>query len=64
MFWLAAVQYYYQGRMQGGCFGVNPPPLELDILQNFITCAKEINCLLFSHTFCLLICRLNANTTG
>jgi len=24
--------------------GVNPPPLELDILQNFITCAKEINC--------------------
>jgi len=44
MFWLAAVQYYYQGRMQGGCFGVNPPPLELDILQNFITCAKEINC--------------------
>jgi len=35
--------------------------LELDILQNFITCAKEINC--FRILFCLLICRLNANTT-
>jgi len=32
-----------QGRMQGGG-GVKTPPLELDILQNFITCAKEINC--------------------
>jgi len=30
-----------QGRTQG--VGVKPP-LKLDILQNFITCAKEINC--------------------
>jgi len=35
---------YAQGRTQGGVLGLNPPPLELDILQNFITCAKEINC--------------------
>jgi len=33
-----------QGRTQGvGGVGVKTP-LELDILQNFITCAKEINC--------------------
>jgi len=35
-------------------------PLEFDILQNLITCTKEINCL---RIFCLLICQLNANTT-
>ena len=33
-----------EGRTQGGWVGVNPPPLELDILQKLITCAKEINC--------------------
>ena len=29
------------------------PPLDLDILQNFITCAKEINCfrILFACSF-------------
>jgi len=32
-----------QGRTQGGLVGLKTP-LELDILQNFITCAKEINC--------------------
>jgi len=32
-----------QGRTQGGGLGLKPP-LELDILQNFITCVKEINC--------------------
>jgi len=32
-----------QERTQGEGFGVNPP-LEHDILQNFITYAKEINC--------------------
>jgi len=24
--------------------GVNPPPLSLIFYENFITCAKEINC--------------------
>jgi len=38
-----------------GVFGVKPPPLSLIFYEKFITCAKEI-------TFCLLICRLNANT--
>ena len=32
------VRYHLMG------FGVNPPPLELDTLQNFSTCAKAINC--------------------
>ena len=40
--------------------GLNPL-LTLTFYKNFITCAKRINC--FSHTFCLLLCRLNANTT-
>ena len=51
---------HHQGRTQG-VVGVNPPPLEHDILQNVITCAKEINC--FRKVFCLFVCRLNANTT-
>ena len=34
---------YRKGVRKEGGFGVNPP-LELDILQNFITCTKEINC--------------------
>jgi len=33
-----------QGRTQGELGLGLKPPLELDILQNFITCAKEINC--------------------
>ena len=33
-----------QRRTQRGRVGDNPPPLEFDMLQNFITCAKEINC--------------------
>jgi len=32
-----------KGVRKGVGVGVNPP-LELDILQNFIACAKEINC--------------------
>jgi len=35
-------------------------PLSLIFYKNFITCPKEIT---FLHTFCLLICRLNANAT-
>ena len=33
--------------------GLNPPLLELDILQNFITCVKGINCfrILFACSF-------------
>ena len=31
-----------KGVRKGG-LGVNPPPLELDIWENFITCANEIN---------------------
>jgi len=33
-----------QGRMQGGHFGVKPPPFELDILQKLYYLRKEINC--------------------
>jgi len=40
----------------GGLWGWNPP-LSLIFYKNFISCSKEIN------AFCLLICRLNANTT-
>jgi len=47
---------YEQGRTQG-VVGVNPS-LSSIFYKNFITCARR----LFSHTFCLLICRLNANT--
>jgi len=36
-------------------------PLELDILQKLCYLRKRDS--LFSHTFCLLICRLNANNT-
>jgi len=32
-----------QGRAQGRGLGLNPP-LERDILQNFITCVEGINC--------------------
>jgi len=41
--------------------GLNPPPLELDILQKRYYHRKGDQ--LFSHTFLLLICRLNAKTT-
>jgi len=37
------IDVFYKGVRKGG-FGVKTPLLELDILQNFITCAKEINC--------------------
>jgi len=47
---------YLQGRTQG--VGVKKKPLSYIFYKNFITCAMEK---LFSHTFCLLICRLNAN---
>jgi len=47
-----------KGARKGG-FGVNPPPLELDILRKLYYLRKGDQ--LFSHTFCLLICRLNAN---
>jgi len=49
-----------QGRTQGGVLGLTPP-LELDILQKLYYLRKEIKC--FRIPFCLLICRLNANTT-
>ena len=49
-----------QGRTQKGGVGVKPPALELDILRNLYYLRKGDQ--LFSHTFCLLICRLNANT--
>jgi len=32
-----------KGVRKGRRFGLNPP-LELDVLQNFITCATEMNC--------------------
>ena len=47
----------YQGRTQVGV-GVKKA-LSLIFYKNFITCAKEI--IVFTY-FCLLICRLNANT--
>jgi len=40
---LLTAMVYRQGRTQGEGVGVNPP-LEHNILQNFITYAKEINC--------------------
>jgi len=40
--------------------GINPP-IEFDILQKLYYMRKGDY--LFSHTFCLLICRLNANAT-
>ena len=45
---------------KGGVLGLTPP-LSLIFYKNFITCGKGIK--LFSHTFCLLILQLNANTT-
>jgi len=49
-----------QGRTQGGVLGLKPL-LELDILHKRYYLRKRDY--LFSHTFCLLICQLNANTT-
>jgi len=46
-----------QGRTQGG-LGLNFP-LKLDILQKLDYLRKRHE--LFLHTFCMLICRLNAN---
>jgi len=46
-----------QGRTQRGW--VKYAPLSLIFYKNLITCAKEINW--FSHTICLLICRLPWN---
>ena len=43
-----------------GVLGLTPP-LELDILQNIYHLRKGNK--MISHTFCLLICRQNANTT-
>jgi len=39
--------------VQGRGLGLNPPLLELDISQNFITCVKGINCfrILFACSF-------------
>jgi len=48
-----------QGRTQGG-LGLKPP-LELDFLQKLYYLRKGDS--LFSHNFCLLICRLSGNTT-
>jgi len=48
----------FKGVHKGG-WGLTP--LELDILKKFSICAKGIS--YFSHTFCLLNCRLHANTT-
>jgi len=48
-----------KGRTQGGLMGLTP--LEFDMLQKVYNLHKGNS--LFSHTFCLLICRLNANTT-
>jgi len=42
-------------------FGVKHPRFKLDFYKNFIAFAKTLNCFIF--TFCLLICRLNTNTT-
>jgi len=41
--WKDLVMRLQQGRTQGGV-GVNPPPLELDILQKIYYLRKEINC--------------------
>ena len=48
-----------KGVRKGEGLGLKPP-LELDILQKLYYLRKGH--LLFSHTFCLLICRLIANT--
>jgi len=44
----------HQGRTQRGGVGVKTP-LELDILQNFITCAKEIQRRLIVFAYFLLV---------
>ena len=49
-----------KGIRKGGWFGVKTP-LELDILCKLYNLRKWDS--LFLHTFLLLICRLNANTT-
>ena len=49
-----------QGRTQGGEFGVKTPHLSLIFCKSFITFARRL--IVFTY-FCLLICRLNANTT-
>jgi len=55
-----AVLWRYQGRTQGGGLGLNPT-LEIHIFQKLYYLRKGDY--LFVHTFCLLMCRLNANTT-
>jgi len=58
---VSAINAYSQGRTQGGVgVGVNPP-LEIHIFQKLYYLRKGDY--LFVHTFCFLICRLNANTT-
>jgi len=49
-----------QSRDRQGGLGLNPP-FEFDMLQKLYYLCKGDQ--LFSHTFCLLICRLDANTT-
>jgi len=49
----------HQGRTQVGVRVKSP--LEFDILRKLYYLRKGNQ--LFSHTFCLLICRLNANNT-
>jgi len=49
-----------KGVRKGWGLGLTPP-LEVGILQKRYYLRKGDE--LFSHTFCLLICRLNANTT-
>jgi len=43
-YWLVVWASCYQGRTQGGGFGVKTPPFSLIFYKKFITCAKEINC--------------------
>ena len=50
---------WYQGRTQVGRVGITPPPWAWYFAKK-LPAQKR---LLFSHTFFLLICRLNANTT-
>ena len=40
---MSSTAWLDQGRTQRGGLGLKPP-FELDVLQNFITCATEINC--------------------
>jgi len=44
------------------CGWGSKPALELDMLQKLYYLRKGNE--IFLHTFCLLICRLNANTTA